>query len=462
MRLIIFLSLTVFTLNIYGTHITQAHFEYAYTGKNANGDNKYQVILLCTRECKDGATEFPSSTTFGVYNKSTGKLYISVEVQGNSSLKGPDCLQQCREKIWYETIIVLPTNQDGYYVSNEACCRIPSTNLRNDQNGRPAQGTTSYCYIPGNISNSSPSFSIAEIRINPARTDTIKLVTNDREKDSIVVSLIQPRTGGSIDINQPAPGSNFNISGLVEYNSGFSSVFPLGNSSVFKLDPSGKNLIVQCTTAGDYFVAFEITEFRNGIMVGKTSRETVVTVSPNPLNGKHHVRGWGSLDFPIAMLQWYYCLNNAKYHIVEKSKDSVNYKVIDTLEPEEHYLVDNDVTWSRIYHYRVRSVLHDNSVVSSDTAIVKFWGMDINQQAVNRKLVVYPVPVSNACAVSMPGAAIDSYTVSDHSGRIIENLALENDVNSFEIDCSLWAPGVYFIQCTSSDGIKMSQKMLKQ
>jgi hypothetical protein len=467
MKFIICLLITVFTINLYGTHATQAHFEYVYAGKNSNGDNKYLISLRYTRDCLDGK-EFADYTTFGIYLKSTGKLYTSVNVTWNSKTKGPDCLQKCREKATYEKLIELPVNQDGYYVTNEACCRISSTNLKENQSGHPDQGTTAYCYIPGTIINSNSNFSIGEIRVNPSRIDTIRLFTSDNDKDingknldSMVISIVPSRTGASLDVNQPPADTNLNISDFVTYNSGFSNAFPLGNTSIFKLDQSGKNLIVKCTTSGTYFVAFEVTEFRNGVIVGKTNWETMVIVAPNVAAGKFHVRGWTGLD-PISKLQWFYCMNNVKYHIVEKSTDSVNYKVIDTLDPEENYYVDRDVTWKRIYHYRVRSVMHDGSVLNSDTAIVQFWGMGIGETSMEHKLSVYPVPVSNICRVSIQGTSIKGYSIMDQTGRIIMNKTVEEGSNSFEIDCSEMSTGVYFIRCTTAENAVLNHKILKQ
>ncbi len=465
-HILLILCITLLALNLSGTHTIKSHFEYTYLKTQPNGDMQYRIALHYGRSCEPGSILLKDSVYFGIYSRNTGKLYKSLNVPVKSREKEPNCYGQCVEKSIYEQIVDLKPDDYGYYVTNQMCCRIASSPLRTNQDGQPDLGTTTICTIPGKLSNNNAGFSIDHIIGNPSRTDTIPFFITDLDKDSIVIEIVQPKIGASISQNYPEPFINFVAPQgpqASNYTAGFSANFPLGTSSIFKLDQNKRNLIIQCPGTGEFFVAFEIREYRQGVLIAATTWETIVFVT-NTISSteKFHLNGWGD-QIPSAIINWNICRKDVRFQTIEKSTDGINFNTIDSLGNTQGAYRDENVTWNTIYHYRVKAVQYNNNAIYSDTAIVQFWGMDIDETRVrnNMQVVISPMPVSGFCQVSSGETNISAYTIIDHAGRILYSQELPIETNAFNLDCSMFPAGIYFIQLRSSSGEQVYKKILK-
>jgi len=452
-----------FVFNLTGTHTTQAHFEYNYLQTLQNGSVQYRITLHYTRDCKPGSITFGDQLSFGIYDKTNGQLYQSVNATLTSRITTENCYKQCEEKVDYEQIVTLPVNDSGYFVTNQLCCRVSSTNLLENQNGQPDQGTTAFCFIPGKVVNNNAKFSIQSITSGLVKTDTIKYYLTDIENDSVSVEITSPNIGASLNINFPEPEKTFKNLAGVTYKSGYGSTFPLGNSTVFKIDQNTQQIMVRGALSGTYFIAFSIKEFRQGKLVGHTIWETVIYITTNvPSPNKFHLEAWPKIG-PAAALHWTYCEQNIRYQIVERSTDSINFTPIDTISLNPRTYFDYSVVPNKKYFYKIRAAHYDGSFVISDTAAVQTWRLSINENVNNNALniLISPMPVSEICKISTVNTHIVSYTIIDHTGRVVFTEVLTGERDTIQLDCSGFPPGLYFISLTTPSGTQMSRKLIK-
>jgi hypothetical protein len=454
--LLLFVSLTSKTM---ANHTTQAHFEYTFLSKQSDSSTRYKIILVYDRDCNSGSVVFADKMKLGVYYEGSGSLYTSMSIDISSRTKIATCYGQCQEEAIYEGYITLPAYNGNFLLVQEMCCRAMNTNVADDQNGMPYQGTSAFCSIPGMGRNSSAKVTQRGlIYTDPAQIDTLTFPLVDPDGDSIVVRLSQPHAGASLNENFPEPSSSFKPLKGLDYKSAYSAQFPFGNGSVFKIEKN--QLIVQCGLQGNYAVAFDILEYRKGVQISALTWEIVVCVTTGiPLSDKLVLHAWGEKG-PRAVLQWSNCSWGINSQVIERSSDGNSFTSIANIPAYVGAHVDDDVSWNSTYYYRIKSV-GSSTVNYSNVDTVRFWNTGIDKNNIAEHITLSPVPVSGICQVKSGKEDIIACNVLDQMGRNIHFIPFETGQKTFDIDCSFLIPGIYTVQLKTVNGMLVNKRIVK-
>lgn len=266
---------------------------YQKTGQSASGA-RYNIMITSYRDCKSGSVEFEDEIEVCIYNKQGGRL-LRTEIfkRGNLERVKPlgrtDCpgaANVCLEKTTYNKSIVLANSPFGYYVQWKTCCRNTQVNLMDDAaTGDPFIGQTYQVEIPQtNIQNSSPYFTdvpVPFICVND--TTELNNYAIDPDGDSLVYRLATPWYGSDIGVSGCSPDYNAPAD-ITAYKPGYSGTKPFGNSGISLINSKNGITTFLATQVGNYAVAIDLLEFRNGIQIGRTRLDLqilVINCTPN-------------------------------------------------------------------------------------------------------------------------------------------------------------------------------------
>jgi len=277
------------------THLMGGNIGYDYIGTLPNGQKRYRIYLFIYRDCINGQANFDDPLPLAIFDAATNRCIQSIPVtflSSNSRNVTPNISSNCPpntlpvsciEQGYYETTVDLPVSTRGYTIVYERCCRNNAI-----LNVSQSQGQTYSAFIPNtNLNNSSPRFSDVPVPFMCVN-DTVTLNNSaiDRDGDSLVYSFVHPFAGGSTQ--NPAPsyvvGDPLNLPQLINYNPNFSSNFPFGPNGYSFIDPQTGITYYYSTTSGNYIVAVNINEFRNGVLISSTRRDIQFLVGNCPQN----------------------------------------------------------------------------------------------------------------------------------------------------------------------------------
>jgi gliding motility-associated-like protein len=275
----------------FGTHLVGGNLTYKYIG-TFGGLERYQLHFEIYRDCYNSQTAFDNTIDVGIYynEPSNQGLYTTVtlgppdETSVDPPSGGANCgfkPNVCIKRGIYEQNVDLPTSSYGYNVLWLRCCRNAQINLSSNE------GAAYLSTIPPTkYKNSSPQFTDV-----PApyicSNDTIQLLNSatDSDGDSLVYTLAKPYTGGTSKSPIPTVASTFTAPSYAAYNSGYSYSRPFGTSGFASIDKTTGLTSLFVPSKGNYSIAFDIEEFRNGVSLGKTRRDIqliVIDCKPGP------------------------------------------------------------------------------------------------------------------------------------------------------------------------------------
>lgn len=229
----------------------------------------YKVSLRLYRDCNSG-TQFPATATIGIYyannNSSYGTMTLN-RASGYSTEKSitPTCIPGagiCIAEMLYENTQSFPaTNNTGFYLSAQSCCRNLSVNNIAVPNNT---GMGWKLYIPpagGTLFNNSVNFSTKPLPfICVGDTISFNHLAYDADGDSLSYSLAVPYNGvGGGGIAAAAPNL-----GNITYNtaSGYNTSSPLGADSYIGINPETGELSIFMGSSKVAVVSVEINEYR--------------------------------------------------------------------------------------------------------------------------------------------------------------------------------------------------------
>jgi gliding motility-associated-like protein len=268
---------------------------YEFIDTLPNGNVRYKIYLYIYRNCdaQGSQSSLDNPLNFGVYrNNAQGSLYLSGQINsytqvpvtpvfGNSSCSFQPNL--CIKEVYYETIVTLAPSVNGYKFMYYRCCRNSSI-----LNLQPDQGQTYYGIIPNTyLKNSSPRFNtlpVPYLCVNDLVT--INNSATDIDGDQLTYVLAHPYAGGSggggpVGNNVPFA---YGTPPLVTYNPGYNSIFPFGAAGTCLLNINTGFGTYNSSTVGDFVVAFDVIETRNGVVISKTRRDIQLFVLNCPPN----------------------------------------------------------------------------------------------------------------------------------------------------------------------------------
>jgi len=208
----------------------------------------------------------------------------------------------CIDKAIYEGFIDVPLNFAGYHIFYERCCRNGTI-----VNLIPDESMSFHAYIsPPLLGNSSPVFTDDPIPFLCAG-DTTTLLNSaiDPDGDMLVFSFVEPYDAQASSNANPAPGPpgslNWTIN-TVTYAGGYSLAQPFGAGGYSNINASTGLTTYYPPATGDYVIAVEIKEYRNGNLIGVTRRDLqllVLNCPPNPAPNIDPAAGTTSNQFTI-------------------------------------------------------------------------------------------------------------------------------------------------------------------
>lgn len=280
----------------FSTHLVGGFISYQYIAETAQGV-QYRITITSYRDCKPGSVQFADDIDICIFTKDTRKLLKSqnfkistrTKVQPVGRTDCPEATQVCLEKAIYTGVIVVPRSSFGYYVKWEVCCRNTQVNLRNGQNGDPDIGQTYQTEIPPtSVVNSSPFFTdvpVPFICVND--TTQLNNYAVDPDGDSLYYRLATPWIGASLTNNYPGCKEDYEPPIPIspqQYQTGYGGSFPFGPTGLSLINSTNGITTFLAKNVGNYAVAIDLLEFRNGKLLSTTRLDLqilVINCTPN-------------------------------------------------------------------------------------------------------------------------------------------------------------------------------------
>jgi gliding motility-associated-like protein len=322
------LVLLVFLSNaLFGTHLVGGYISYEYVGESSSGV-RYLITITSYRDCNKPLL-YPNSIEVCAYNRNNLQLAKSFIFNLNSTAKVnpvgrtdcPEAVKVCLERGIYQDVITLPKSSFGYYLKWEICCRNEQVNLRNDINGNPFIGQTYQTILPpSNVKNSSPRFADVPVPFI-CLNDTVQLnnYAIDPDGDVLVYKLATPWYGASLTNNYPGCDLTYQPPKAIlpqDYVTGYNGNIPFGASGVAIVNPSSGVATFKATKTGNYAVAIDLEEYRDGVLLSVTRLDMQILVIECSPNNKPTISAAGKDTFRIQAGE------NLCFDVVANDKDN--------------------------------------------------------------------------------------------------------------------------------------------
>jgi gliding motility-associated-like protein len=300
-RKCLFIVLGFFTLlQLNAAHLKGGWIQYEYLGDGAAANSsRYRITvrqyLDCASESNPGQRD--PEVFIGIFNSANNSLFNNITVprtnferldksQINPCITGNP--KSCYLIDVYTTTVDLPNNQSGYTIAVQRCCRI--NGIANVIGPSQNAGITYSTTIPGVINsidfknNNSPSFSQRDTVIICFNSPFIfDFSATDSDGDSLSYSFCEGLNGGGqgqgtgINSARPNPPANPPYNSIA-YQNPYSEFSPIGKDVTIN-SITGLISGIAPTLVGDYVLGVCASEFRNGILIGRTKKEIHITVA---------------------------------------------------------------------------------------------------------------------------------------------------------------------------------------
>lgn len=271
----------------YASHITSDEIRYEYTGTG----NVYRIIVTDATGCNSVSAASTmvvsiSSSCSATFNRTLPQ--ISTELYQTYCPTYPNSCSSGSFPAFYRTIymdtVSLPPCAN-WKIWLSLGTRNALNNLQN------ASGENLFVDAELNnlnAPNSSPYVTIAPYHILAVNSNnSIPFYTIDADNDSLVYEWYQPLGGGGSGIGTP-------ISYTYTPNNTYSVNTPTG-SGVVSINPTTQMMYLPGGSLGKYSLALRIKDYRNGVLVGYSSRDFMVTslnispvTTPLPTSTMHY------------------------------------------------------------------------------------------------------------------------------------------------------------------------------
>lgn len=336
MRLLLLIPAFTLAMAASATHIVGGDLGYRYLGETApgTGEYRYKLILRLFVNCGPGSS-FPSvidivgsPTTglpVGVYaddpnapnaNKvriTTAPVYvtsygvITPDLSDGCSLGDGQCVEESR----LEGEVVLSGSPTGFHLYVQLFARNEAIDNLVDPGGT---GMGFYSYVPPtSIVNSSPVFTGTPVPyICISDTTAFSNAAVDSDGDSLVFSFETPYASQD-DVGGIAapPTTLFWPLAPVQFGATYSAIAPFGASGFASINSVTGATQYGTTLIGNWVVAVEVKEYRNGQLIGVIRSDLQLlsvpcsgtNTAPMPLSGElttsYQVVAGEQLCFPL-------------------------------------------------------------------------------------------------------------------------------------------------------------------
>lgn len=286
--LIFLFFMAALPLTLQATHIVGGEMTY-----KCLGNDQYEIKLTIFRDCYNGIPWFDDPAAIGVFSYATNaqipslSTLVPLDPILNDTIDptlDDDCLavppNVCVNTTTYTTVMTLPFLQGGYYLSYQRCCRNNTIiNLIAPEDVGATYGVvlTEEAML---ACNSSPVFKewpplylCANVPFN------IDQSAIDIDGDSLVYKLCNPLNGASMQSPMPQPPNPppyDTVPWLPPYDA--NSMINLPPNPPMVIDPVTGMLTGTPTLLGQFVIGICVEEYRNGELIGMTSRDYQVNI----------------------------------------------------------------------------------------------------------------------------------------------------------------------------------------
>lgn len=291
--------LTFFNVRLSANHLLGSDFHYKFVGFNSKGSEAILEIQFSLY--RDGHSNNLNTADFidlAIYKDDVNKsIYRTKSIKANYlnkliDLKNPKlCYYKADVKVledFYTDTIHLPVGTEGYHIVYSDCCREFEDNIvSNPGNNAPGQsetpGIASYLFYANNAQiNHSASFDIAPYFFICAGMQVdVPFPAQDIDGDSLAYFLVQPydsikffRTTYPNTLSLPLKG--------IPYKTGFSAENIFGPGGISSIDSKTGTCTFRSNNTGEYALAVEIKEYRNGILISTVRKDILLYVDDCP------------------------------------------------------------------------------------------------------------------------------------------------------------------------------------
>lgn len=342
-RIVFLLTLNILLFgNSFATHLVGGNLAYEFVGVQPNGDFRYTLKLNYYFDCGSNSNwqppGIPTNMSVGVYAHddptdifpTTAGSYpkygsTDVDMVYNSAVQqyfevNPNNPSGCTVGTSTCVYTVLYTGQidlapinpstgqpviGGYFLIHEACCRNGGANGIDNIQDPGLAGMAFYGYIPPyGYENNSPTFTDNPVPfICQGDTTTFLNTAIDPDGDELLFSFTAPLDGnhaggwgGSNNVSSPGAGAGPGGSLTwypntypwpieeVTYAGGYSYQQPFGPTGYYYISASNGLTKYKSNNQGKYVVGLMIKEYRNGTLIGISTREVQLNIIACPPN----------------------------------------------------------------------------------------------------------------------------------------------------------------------------------
>lgn len=243
------------------SHLHGGELKYEYTSANT-----YRILLDIYSEC--GGSGINNTEMVIISGPSSFSMALNLVKTGTDTVEPycPGTITKCTSvsssfpgyiRTHYAALISLPSSPLGTYTvafsssARNLTMNINGGNLYLETTINNTLGSNNCVWIPN----------VPAIFLTSGTSISLPLHGVDAEGDSIVYTLVQPKTSATT---------------YSAYNIGYTLSSPLGTGSICNF--SGKNLNLLGNTLGNYTISFIVSDYRNGTLVGKMQRDFNVIV----------------------------------------------------------------------------------------------------------------------------------------------------------------------------------------
>ena len=267
-------------------HITGGEMFYTYLGKSGS-ENQYRVTLKLFMRCNSGR-RFNDPTTVSVFDRLTNVRIKDVTVpllrQENISLNNSNpCITNppsvCYDVGYYEFLITLPPNENGYLLASQVNYRIAGIN--NLITGYSQIGATYTAEIPGtphgetlDVNNSAHFTGTDLVIVCASNSFSYSFAAEDADNDELRYSFCDAYVSGTTGTNSPPPLPPYES---VPYGPGFGASTPLGRN--VQISPTTGLITGLAPASGVYVVTVCVQEVRNGVVIATQRKDLQINIT---------------------------------------------------------------------------------------------------------------------------------------------------------------------------------------
>ncbi len=292
-KIILIFVILVTSTQAFANHTKGGYMYYEYLGAGSGTNLRYRVTMKIYMKCDANNDQIGGDISFTYFNRDNGAQIANRTVKRQSIIDINNCTIStcypcfssipsiCYKILTYVDEVELPSNQNGYTISYQRCCRI--IGLANLQAPSNDIGATWTIDIPGKAvatdaekNNSAVFFNNDTTIVCKSTPFTMPFNATDVDNDTLRYEFVSAIAGGSQGNSAPDPASGPPYAN-VSYSGGFSGTSPLGSSVT--INPlTGVISGIAPAQTGEYVISVLVSEIRNGVKIAQVRKEIHMSV----------------------------------------------------------------------------------------------------------------------------------------------------------------------------------------